>query len=344
MNFPFTAESFGNLEIAIAINLLIYSLLLLVVPSIFILVVSLIKPKIKEKSSFYLYAFSSAVFIMIGTLGLLKESFDDTASFVETNHYEPVASQFITIGIIAGGAILGLTIAILFRFVFLKRVGEVHSMHDHHSHSDHIVNVNDIDHPRAAWLVIFLILSHRTIDGFVLGGSVAKITEGDPNAINLGLIITFNLHILIEVLIIYYRQVQFGQTRKKAFLYNFYTLLAIIPIMFIGAYVNKYLDLLGGWILPLANASGGTIITFVAIIDLVPEFLHNKKMIAKEWYKLIIIFGLGIVFALILLSFHTHEHTTEETHVHSLNFKTYYQNLIDSYKVNSYSVLNSLKC
>lgn len=300
MTFLFTANYFGNLQIAIAVNLVIYALILLALPSLLVLVISFIKPVIKEKTSFYLYAFSSAVFIMIGTLGLIKESFEGSSSFVNSNNnFSSPEKVLITIGIIVGGAIIGLTVAILFRYLFVKRVGEVHNLHDFHSHNDHIVNAKDIDNPKVAWLVIFLILSHRTIDGFVLGGYIAKISAGIPA--NLGMVITFNLHIIIEVIIIYYRQIQFGEKRWKAALYNFYTLLSLIPIMFVGAYINPYLASVG-WILPLTNASGGTIITFVGIIELVPEFLHNKKMKAKEWYKVIISFGFGIIFALILLS------------------------------------------
>lgn len=338
MSFLFTSDYFGSLEIAIAVNLLIYIVILLGVPSLLIIGISFIKPTIKEKTSFYLYAFSSAVFIMIGTLGLLKESFEESSEFVESlNNSSAVETKAISIGIIVGGAIIGLIIAVLFRYLFVKKVGEVHSLHENHSHSDHIVNVKDIDNPKAAWLVIFLILSHRTIDGFVLGGYVAKISAGIPA--NLGMVITFNLHIIIEVVIIYYRQIQFGEKRWKATLYNFYTLLALIPIMFIGAYINKYLDEIG-WILPLTNASGGAIITFVGIIELVPEFLHNKKMAVKEWYNVIISFGIGIIFTLILLSFDADAH--EENHVSIAENSQIF--LVNRFNVYNYRILNILKC
>ncbi|MDE5553531.1 MAG: hypothetical protein K2I67_03185, partial [Malacoplasma sp.] len=320
------------------INLLIYIVILLGVPSLLIIGISFIKPTIKEKTSFYLYAFSSAVFIMIGTLGLLKESFEGSSEFVESLHESSeIETKLISIGIIVGGALIGLVIVVLFRYLFVKKVGEIHSLHENHSHSDHIVNVKDIDNPKAAWLVIFLILSHRTIDGFVLGGYVAKVSVGIPA--NLGIVITFNLHIIIEVIIIYYRQIQFGEKRWKATLYNFYTLLALVPIMFLGAYINKYLDKIG-WILPLTNASGGAIITFVGIIELVPEFLHNKKMIAKEWYKVIISFGIGIIFTLILLSFDSDAH--QESHDSAIeSAQTLLRNKINSY---NHKILNFLKC
>lgn len=330
MTFPFQASSFGgNLEAAIAVNLLIYAILLIAVPSLIIAIISFIKPKIKGKSSFYLYAFSSAVFIMVGTVGLLREGFEGAESYSHDLTKSEGLNQLIMASIIAGGAIIGLTVAILFRYLFVKFSGEVHKTHDNHSHDDHIFNFSDIDNPKAAWLVICLILSHRTIDGFVLGGTVSKMSIGEP--LNLGLIITFNIHIFVEVLIVYYRQVQFGQTRGKALFYNAITLLAIIPVMFIGAYINKYLSSIG-WLLPLVNASGGSIIAFVGVIELVPEFLHYKKMSSKEWYKLIICYSVGIVFALFVLSFHqdhdeSHTHSTVSEALSLVNTKSYINNL-----------------
>ena len=317
MSFPFQAVDFnGSLEAAIAVNLIIYVVLLITVPSLFILVISFIKPKIKEKTNFYLYAFSSAFFIMIGTIGLIKEGFESSQSYTEHLHQydnSKIIKDLITAAIIGGGAIVGLTAVIVFRFLFVKKTGELHDSHTNHSHDDHIFNLSDIVNPKAAWLVIFLILSHRTIDGFALGGTVAKNSDATEE-INLGLVIAFNIHILIEVLIVYYRQVQFGQKRWKAVLYNFYTLLAIVPIMFIGAYINKYLVQVG-WILPFVNVSGGSVVTFVGIIELVPEFLHHKKMTAKEWYKLIACFSFGIIFSLVFLSLSHHSHGGgERTH------------------------------
>lgn len=331
--FPFVGGQDGfTYTTAIAANLAIYVVLLITVPSLLIVFISLIKPKIKEKSNFYLYAFSSAMFIMIGTVGLIKEGFEKAENYTHNNGYSEINEQLMSAILIGCGAILGLSFAIAFRYFFVKRTGEVHKSHDLHSHDDHIINLADIDNPKAAWLVIFLLLSHRTIDGLVLGSSVAEISSHDAH-INWGLIITFNFHILIEALIVYYRQVQFGQKKWKAVLYNFYTLLALIPIMIIGAATHNFLEGVG-WILPIVNASGGSIITFVGVIELVPEFLHHNKMNSKEWYKLIFWFALGIVFALIILSFHSHD----EEHSHSEELLT--SHTITNLKLNLFRYQN----
>lgn len=323
--FPYHPQDFNNnIHLAIFVNLLIYILILLTVPSLFILLLSFIKPKLKPTSNFYLYAFSSAIFVLLGTVGLIGESLEHGREFIgklESKNLLKVNEAVeagLAIGMTVGGALIGLTVVILFRFLFIKKFGEIHHTHGMHGHNDHITNVHDIDAKtiKAAWLVIFLILSHRMIDGFILGATTYRFTVHSSNdGLSIGFIITFNLHILVEAVIIYYRQIQYGQKRWKAVMYNFLTTLVIVPIMFLGAYINPYLQELG-WFLPVVNASGGAIITFVGIIEIVPEFIHFKNMQSKEWYKVIIAFALGIIVALILLSFHTHGHEHGE-HGHS---------------------------
>jgi len=87
-----------------------------------------------------------------------------------------------------------------------------------------------------------MLLSHRLIDGLVLGLSVYQLTTNGVNKANLALIITFNIHLLLEVVIVYYRQIQYGEKKSKAILFNFITLILIIPIMFLGAFIGKFLN------------------------------------------------------------------------------------------------------
>ncbi|UVD81507.1 hypothetical protein NV226_02100 [Mycoplasma iguanae] len=310
--FPFQANDFGNENLAIFVNFLIYSAFLLVVPIVIIFLISFIKPRIKENSNIYLYAFSAAMLIIIGTLGFFKESYEKTEKFIHQNeslrnfaHKNTWNEQFLVMAIVAGGTIIGLTTIFIVRWIFVKFFGkEVHKKHDEHGHHDHMVNFSDIDSPKAAWLAILLLLSHRTIDGFVLGATISKLSRGEN--INLGLIITFNLHIIIEVLIVHYRQVQYGQTIKKSVIYNLLTILLLLPIMLVSSFLNKYIEQVG-WLIPVINASGGAILTFVAIIELVPEFIHLRNGTQRKWYITLFWFASGIVFAVILLSFHSHD-------------------------------------
>ncbi|UTS70929.1 hypothetical protein [Mycoplasma bradburyae] len=313
----------GNQYLATFVNLLIYVAFLLTVPTILIFGLTFLKPKLSQNQQLNLYAFSSALLISIGMLGLLFEATESANVYVEQSliHYETVYKNLIKIGMLVGGAVIGLTVVISFRFLYIHFTKQDHCNHSH-NHSLHITNEHeDYQHKmkehkpniKAAWLVIILLLSHRTIDGFVLGGTVSLLTL-DPSQINIGFIVSFNIHILIEVIIIHYRQIQFGEKKFRAALHNFYTTILIIPIMLIGAYVNPLLRQVG-WILPIVNASGGVIITFMAIIELVPEFIHNKSMKTADWYKVLISFALGLVIAILILSFHEHTHETTSSYL-----------------------------
>lgn len=320
-NIFITPQAVGdNTNLAIFINLLIYVAFLLTVPTLLIFCLMFIKPKLKQNQMFNLYAFSSALLLSIGTLGLLFEATDGATGFVKNtlSSYTEVNQTLIKIAIIVGGAILGLTLVISFRFLYIHFTKQDHCNHTH-DHSLHIMNEGeDVQHKmkehkpnvKAAWLVIILLLSHRAIDGFILGGTVSLLTL-NPTKINLGFIITFNLHILVEVVIIHYRQIQYGEKRFKAALHNFYTTLLIIPIMIVGAYLNRFLRNVG-WIIPLVNASGGVIITFLAVIELVPEFIHNRSMKTADWYKMLISFAFGLVFAILILSVHNLSHNEHD--------------------------------
>ncbi|MBN3534622.1 ZIP family metal transporter [Mycoplasma procyoni] len=281
-----------------------------------VLLIAVVKPKIKKSSNIYLYALSAGMLLIIGTVGFLREGYDNLEKSFhnpaffnqEWLHQNPYNEQFIVMGIIGAGAILGISTIFVVRYMFVKFFKvDVHKDHEEHGHHDHMISFTDVDNPKAAWLAILLLLSHRTIDGFILGATVSRITSGDK--LNIGLIITFNIHILIEILIVYYRQVQYGQTVKKAVIYNLLTTLLLIPIMFVGAYINQVLRQTW-WIIPIVNASGGSILTFVVVIELVPEFIHLRNNTKKDWYIALIFFAIGIIGTLMILAFHTHDPST----------------------------------
>lgn len=311
----FTIDKFnGNLELTILINLLIYILILLSVPLISMGIISIFKIKVTNKKSIYLYAFSTGMFLIIGAVGFMKEGYILLEQWFHDNSEAGglkftggnLALEQTYIALIVGiSSLIGLTIVILGRFLLTRKSKELHKDHNEHDHSEHFVSFSDIDNPKEAWTAILMLLSHRLIDGLVLGLSVYQLTNNGVNKGNLALIITFNIHLLLEVVIVYYRQIQYGEKKSKAILFNFITLILIIPIMFLGAFIGKFLNKVG-WLIPSLEILGGAIIVFMAIIELVPEFIHYRNENRKVIYTTLIVFSLSIVLTLILLSFHTH--------------------------------------
>lgn len=303
----------GNLELTILVNLLIYILILLSIPLIFMGIISLFKVRVTSKKSIYLYAFSTGMFLMIGAAGFIKEGYvlleqwfhdSSTTGGLKYTGGKPAIEQSYIALIVGLSALIGLGTVILGRFL-LTRKKELHKDHKEHDHSEHFVSFNDIDNPKEAWTAILMLLSHRLIDGLVLGLSVYQLTTNGVNKANLALIITFNIHLLLEVVIVYYRQIQYGEKKSKAILFNFITLILIIPIMFLGAFIGKFLNKVG-WLIPSLEILGGSIIVFMAIVELVPEFIHYRNENKKVIYTTLIVFALSIILTLILLSFHTH--------------------------------------
>ncbi|MGX9340619.1 ZIP family metal transporter [Mycoplasma sp. 128] len=310
----FTQSTFNNnYGLTIFVNLLLYILILLLGPMIISFLVGLVKKNVKSSKMIYLYAFSAGMFLMIGALGFMKESSTGLETWFHSSDQGKSltggssAKEQLYMALIMGiSSFVGLGLVIGWRFAMVKlSKEEVHKSHTDHNHSDHFISLTDIDNPRAAWVAIFMLLSHRIIDGIVLGYSVFQFTSDDYTNPNISLIVTFNIHILIESLIIYYRQLQYGQTRWKALLYNFYTMLLIIPVMFIGAYSGP-LFLKSGWLLPALQTLAGAVIVFTSVFELIPEFIHARNDKPKVVYLTFISFSLSIVFSIILLSFHTH--------------------------------------
>ncbi|MFL1058663.1 hypothetical protein ACJONP_05180, partial [Mycoplasmopsis synoviae] len=58
-------------------GVLIFAAILLVVPLIIALVFPLIKKKLNRDKKIYLYAFSSGFFIMLATIGFIKEGLEN---------------------------------------------------------------------------------------------------------------------------------------------------------------------------------------------------------------------------------------------------------------------------
>ncbi|WP_373436977.1 ZIP family metal transporter [Metamycoplasma equirhinis] len=298
-----------NLYLRIFANLIIYVLIILAVPVLLQLFLSIFKTKISDKKSIYLYAFSTGMFLMIGSIGFMQEAFLNLRWIHSLGISEFQYNAWLAL-IIGSSSLLGLIIVILGRYIFVKISKKtnihIHNDHSEHGHSDHLISIKDIDNPKAAWMAIIMLMSHRIIDGVFLGYGVFALTYSstDYKAI-IPLLITFNIHIILEVIIVYYRQIQYGQKKWKAILYNLLTIALIIPFMFLGAFLGKEIRD-SRWILPVLYALAGSIIIFMAVFELIPEFIHVRNQNPKTLYMTFAIFAAAIVITIIILSFHGH--------------------------------------
>lgn len=304
----------NNLEMTLFLNLLVYIPILMALPLILMGLLSFAKVKNKPNKSnalIYMYAFSTGMFLMIGAFGFLREGYEVAKIFTHSSSDKfgsEINRTLVIVGIIGLSSLIGFTLVIGGRYLFIKKSKiDPHSSHEDHNHSDHLISFKDIDNPKAAWLAIFMLLSHRIIDGFFIGYSIFKIISSQNTfSSSLMLLITFTIHILIEMAIVYFRQIQYGEKRARAVLYNFLTFLLIIPFIFLGAFTGRFLNDNLQWIQSGLLIMGGSIIVFTAIFELVPEFIHIRNKDTKTLYRTLIIFSISIVTTIMLLSFHAH--------------------------------------
>ncbi|PYF43592.1 ZIP family metal transporter [Metamycoplasma alkalescens] len=311
-NIPFLE---GNFYLTLFLNLLVYLLILVALPLILMGFLALVKnkPKTNQKSNslIYMYAFSTGMFLMIGTFGFMREGFETAKRFTH-GEYANFSSEFIrtlvVVAILGISSLIGFMVVIGGRYLFVKSSKvELHKAHEEHSHSDHLISFKDIDNPKAAWLAILMLLSHRIVDGYFIGYAIFKIiwTRNTFSSF-LMLLITFTIHILFEIAIVYFRQIQYGEKKSKAILYNFLTFLLIIPFVFLGAFTGRVLSGNLEWIQASILTMGGSIILFTSVFELIPEFIHIRNKNPKILYLTLITFAFSIVLTIMLLSFHSH--------------------------------------
>lgn len=295
----------------LTISILIVGLAAIFIPFLFIVFFSFWKFKIVKNIGVYIYALTSSMLVILGSFGFLRE-----AAEIITHEYStknPHDLTLVTIGIMVSGLILGIGISVLTRYLIIKKTGNIHHSHAEHSHNDHIFNLRDIDNQKNKWSAIILVLNHRVIESLSLG--ILLVGHFDPTNSsyqfpieNLGFIIVFIAHMIPEAVFIYYRQREMGLTKIKSLLNAFYTKIIILPFIFVGGFALQAIppSEATDWIMPFLFTVTGSILIFVSIIELVPEFIDNKNMSSKTWYITILFFTIGMIFALALTLLHTH--------------------------------------
>ena len=283
---------------------LVVGSILMVIVIFFGVLIPVLKPKIKRKSMVYLYSFSTGYFIVLAIFGLLREASHTLTD--KTEGLSVAVQNTIIIAVMTCGVVIGMGGGLLFRFILAKSSDELHLDHGDHSHSDHIFNVADIDHPRSKWVAILLLLSHRLVGGVTLGLLVYNINLGSSaigETFNLGIILAFILHLIPEVLIIYYRQREAGISQIRAIINGLLFKFMMIALIVIGAYLGEWISAVY-WLIPLFLATSAGAMSFAAIFELTPEVLDNKEFLNHNWYKISFALMASFTIAIGILTLH----------------------------------------
>lgn len=299
----------SNSSYITGINSLILIALSFGIPFISIVICSFFKIKLIPVTKMYLYAFTTGLLIILGSVGFIKESIEHLNESSKNGDMDYLGNSITQIvvktAVVLSGAILGIISIFLIRWLTFKNKKEIHKSHFDHNHNDHMSNYSDIDNESALKKNgLILLLSHRIVDGISLG----ILTSGSTTIGSFeswGMIISFIIHLIPTTIIIYLRQVDIYRSRKKALFNSFWMLLINIPFTLIGsfcAYGIQYIY----WLMPLLFSFSGTIMVILSIIEIIPEFIHNKEMKTKKWYLAVLMLAFGILLGILLLSLHHH--------------------------------------
>ncbi|MGL6125261.1 MAG: hypothetical protein ACRC1F_02090 [Metamycoplasmataceae bacterium] len=287
--------------------ILIVSLVVLIIPWFYGLILPIVKPTISKQTTMYLYAFSSGFFIILAIFGFFSEAKEELTVHFEGLGYSQGAIWGINVGVIGGGSLVILSLSILVKFLIGKKVSknEESALIADHNHSSLIYNINDVN-PKSKMLALILLLSHRIPGGLIIGFLISNIQKNNEiSIINIVFLVTFILHIIPEELVLYYRQMEMGINKWRAAFNSFLGTFLLVPFILVGAYTAEALinEII---FISFLKVCVGSLILFSALVEFIPEFLHNK-MDAKTWYTTITLLMIGIVFGLILFSLHSHE-------------------------------------
>lgn len=319
-----------DIQILITV-ILVVSAIVVGIPLIYVILIPIIKPTISNNLSRYLYAFSSGFFLIIATVLFIGESKTHLSSELETIVPGGEAASMAVLALILTSAILiGLLFSLGIKYFFAKNEGKKifkdhrHNEENNHSHDHMIFNISDYD-PKSKSLAIFFMLTHRLPDGLFIGLMASQIARDGVNVVNIVFLISFVIHVIPEELIIYYRQLEMGISKKKAAFNSFLGDVITIPIIIIGAIVGWFSNQneIAIHVIQLVAAS---FLLFISIVEFIPEFLHENKLTGKEWYKTILILILGIGFGIFVVCFHSHE-TSHGGHDHE-----HYLNIIKEFQ------------
>ncbi|EFF41416.1 ZIP family metal transporter [Mycoplasmopsis alligatoris] len=324
----------NNDNLAKFLLVLVFLLIIITIPVAIAIAFPLLKSKLSAKNKIYLYAFSTGFFTVLALFGFMREALEISSIFSAKTFGANNTNKIylVNIGVVAGGALMGLIFAYCVKFFISYKIHKKLLMnkktsifvHEHdlgtdshhtHEHADHIFNRDDsIESAENALtkktesklkiIALLLILTHRIPEGFILGYNLNLIFEDKSSGLTIAFIISLILHLIPEEMIFYYRLRDSGFSKWKSLALSILFLLLFFPFMMFGIYFGSSINE-HWWIRALMQSSIGGIFIFTSLVEFFPEFYHNN-MDKKKWYITIVWLLIGIIFSIFVLSFHTH--------------------------------------
>ncbi|NQZ65829.1 MAG: hypothetical protein HRT99_01255 [Mycoplasmatales bacterium] len=283
---------------------------------VFILIfIYFFKPSIKRKNFLYFYAFSAGFLIIVSILGLYNSIGPEARKSIYIYDMNPQSDNFMEImnnnGYIWKTALIIISvIASSMAIIFLVKYLANKSMSNK--------NQEKTSEKRRKIIGIIFMLTHR-IPASILIGSFLINPVGEDTAL-----FAILLHLIPEALVVFYRQIDAGLSKRKAFVYSIFAKLFFLPAIFIFTLIgNSISDI--WWFKIALYAFGGTFLLYAAINELTVDFLEGfkhriseinddikitaeqkKSNLIKLSTSATLVFAVGIAFAASVMSFHYH--------------------------------------
>ena len=283
---------------------IVFALLLSVVSILYVFKINIKKDRMK-----YVFAFSSGFLLVTAIIGQWVVARHELSEHWVT---KPNAGETaISISIVVAGIIMGTLFAyILKKKTIHSHTGEMQVHDDATSHPTAINTKAEIIKESATHKhktpVIYMILAHRMPAGLLMGILLVNL-NGNNNVYSLGALVAFIVHIIPEIIIVYYSRIEAGYSRKQSFIFSILAQLFIIPFVFVGIALSHYIgpdSQYAFWVIPLMLSMAGIIMVWASIFELAPAFIEVKDN--KSTYKLIITFIVGLTASLIIQFLHAH--------------------------------------
>ncbi len=292
---------------------LILSSIIILILSIVLIFLYLFNIKTSKNNIKYVYAFSSGFMIVTAIVGQWVSA---RTMLINHNHNEEILKTLIYMTIFAFSIIIGSIFAFLIKR-YSSKIEHTHLINNEkhiegHKHAQihtHLLDTKDekiIEFKKNKNTLIYMILTHRLPAGLILGILLVNFNyRGTEFA--LSVLITFIFHIVPEIVIIYFAKIENNQNKKQAFIFTFFTKLLIIPFIFIGVLLTKYVNIKSEimfWIIPMLLIISGVVMIWGSTFELGPIFIHIFE--DKQTYRVIFAFIIGLSISMIIQFIHFH--------------------------------------